>query len=72
VYKYIKWLSLALALVLLRAQAIAQGHLSDYRVIRISQSGKRFLVTHATVWNIQKPDGTPLGQAATFSDWAYL
>ena len=53
-------------------QARTHGYISDYRGIRISRSGKRFLVERATVWNIHKPDGTPLGQAATFSDWTYL
>lgn len=53
-------------------QAKTQGYISDYRGIRISRSGKRFLVERATVWNIKKPDGTPLGQAATFSDWTFL
>ncbi len=54
------------------AQAKTHGYISDYRGIRISSSSKRFLVEKATVWNIQKPDGTPLGQAATFSAWTYL
>ncbi len=54
------------------AQAKAQSYLSDYRGVRISKSGKRFLIEYATVWTIQKPDGTPVGQAATFSKWAYL
>ena len=53
-------------------QAQTQGYITDYRGIRISRSGKRFLVDSATVWNIQNPDGTPLGQAATFSDWIFL
>ncbi len=53
-------------------KARTHGYISDYRGIRISRSGKRFLVERATVWNIHKPDGTPLGQAATFSDWTYL
>ena len=53
-------------------QARTHGYISDYRGIRISLSGKRFLVERATVWNIHKPDGTPLGQAATFSDWTFL
>jgi len=53
-------------------QAKTHGYISDYRGIRISRSGKRFLVERATVWNIQKPDGTPLGQTATFSDWIFL
>jgi hypothetical protein len=53
-------------------QAKTQGYIADYRGIRISRSGKRFLVERATVWNLHKPDGTPLGQAATFSNWTYL
>ena len=53
-------------------QARTHGYISDYRGIRISSSGKRFLVERATVWNLYKPDGTPVGQAATFSDWTFL
>lgn len=53
-------------------QARTHGYISDYRGIRISLSGKRFLVERATVWNLHKTDGTPLGQAATFSDWTFL
>ncbi len=53
-------------------QAKTHGYISNYRGIRISRTGKRFLVEQATVWNIQKPDGTPLGQAATFSSWTFL
>jgi hypothetical protein len=54
------------------AQAKTHGYINDYRGIRISRSGKRFFVERATVWTIQKPDGTPLGQAAMFSSWTYL
>lgn len=53
-------------------QAKTQGYISDYRGVRISRTGKRFLVERATVWNIHQPDGTPLGQGATFSEWTYL
>lgn len=53
-------------------QAKIQGYISDYRGVRISSTGKRFLVERATVWTIQKPDGTPLGQAATFSNFTFL
>ncbi|MGD9850673.1 MAG: MEKHLA domain-containing protein [Nitrospirales bacterium] len=53
-------------------QARTHGYISDYKGVRISRTGKRFLVERATVWNIQQPDGTPLGQAATFSEWTYL
>lgn len=53
-------------------QAKRHGYISDYRGVRISRTGKRFLVERATVWNIHKPDQTPLGQAATFSSWVRL
>ena len=53
-------------------RAKTDGYISDYRGIRISRNGKRFLVERATVWNIHNPDGRPLGQAATFSDWTFL
>ena len=53
-------------------QAQIQGYISDYRGVRISRTGKRFLVEQATIWTIQKPDGTALGQGATFSDWKFL
>ena len=53
-------------------QAKTDGYISDYRGVRISSTGKRFLVEQATVWTVQKPDGMPLGQAATFSDWTFL
>jgi len=53
-------------------QAKTQGYISDYRGVRISRTGKRFLVEKATIWNIQKPDGMALGQGATFSTWEFL
>jgi hypothetical protein len=53
-------------------QAKIQGYISNYRGIRISSTGKRFLVDQATIWNIHKPDGTAIGQGATFSNWKYL
>ncbi|MDR4650894.1 MAG: MEKHLA domain-containing protein [Nitrosomonas sp.] len=54
------------------SQAKKQGYLSDYRGVRISSTGKRFLVEQATIWAIQHPDGTPLGQGATFSRWRFI
>ncbi len=53
-------------------QAKTQGYISDYRGIRISSTGKRFLVEQATIWNIHRPDGTTIGQGATFSSWKHL
>ena len=53
-------------------QAKGHGYIANYQGVRISSSGKRFFVENATVWNIHKPDGMPLGQAATFSGWTFL
>jgi len=53
-------------------QARTHGYIADYQGVRISRTGKRFLVERATVWNLHKPDGTPLGQAAIFSEWTFL
>lgn len=53
-------------------QARTQGYIADYRGVRISSTGTRFLVDQAIIWNIHKPDGTAIGQGATFSAWKYL
>lgn len=54
------------------SQAQTAGFIADYRGVRISRSGKRFLVDRATVWTVQKTDGTSVGQAAAFSEWSFL
>ncbi len=53
-------------------QAQMQGYISDYRGVRISRTGKRFIVEQAMIWNIQQLDGTALGQGATFFTWEFL
>lgn len=54
------------------ARAAAQGFIEDYRGVRVSRSGRRFLVEHAIVWTVIDPAGVRRGQAATFSRWSYL
>jgi hypothetical protein len=54
------------------ARAAAQGFIDDYRGVRITMSGRRFLVENALVWNVTQADGTRAGQAATFSHWTFL
>ena len=51
------------------AVAEKQGYYSGYRGIRISSTGKRFLVEDATVWNVVDGQGIRVGQAATFAHW---
>lgn len=54
------------------AQAAARGFIDDYRGVRISRTGRRFLVENAIVWNVIDADRQKLGQAATFSRWIFL
>ena len=56
----------------LMTRAARDGFVDDYRGIRISSSGKRFLIERAIIWNLVDPDGQPVGQAATFSNWKPL
>tara|TARA_R110000850_G_scaffold62777_10_gene142508 strand:- start:1201 stop:1683 length:483 start_codon:yes stop_codon:yes gene_type:complete len=49
-----------------------QGYIDDYSGIRISKSGRRFLIRNATVWNLIGAGGREVGQAAMFLKWEYL
>ena len=53
-------------------RAAAQGYIDDYQGIRISRTGRRFLVEGATVWNVHDPQRRQQGQAATFTTWTFL
>lgn len=53
-------------------QARTQGYIPDYHGIRITSTGKRFLIEQAIIWNIHKPDATIIGQGAAFSSWKFL
>ncbi|MBD0316702.1 MAG: MEKHLA domain-containing protein [Nitrospiraceae bacterium] len=54
------------------ALASERGFIEDYRGVRISRNGRRFLVEHALVWNVIDGRHIRLGQAATFSYWTFL
>jgi hypothetical protein len=54
------------------ADAHGQGYLADYHGVRISKTGRRFLVEHAIVWNVLNADKNSVGQAATFPEWKWL
>ncbi len=56
----------------LMSRAAQFGFVDDYRGIRISSSGKRFLIEQAIIWNLIDAKGRRVGQAATFSDWKPL
>lgn len=46
-----------------------RGFIDDYRGVRISASGQRFMIENAVVWNLLDAQGVNHGQAATFADW---
>lgn len=48
------------------------GYVDDYRGVRISTTGRRFLIERAIVWNLVDAEGRPVGQAATFAEWTFL
>ena len=50
----------------------SHGFVTDYRGVRISRTGRRFLVERATVWNVVDEGGRKRGQAASFSEWTPL
>lgn len=49
-----------------------QGYIDDYSGIRISSTGKRFLIKEAVVWNLIDARGQYQGQAAVFDQWSFL
>ncbi len=56
----------------LLAEVTQNGYIDNYSGIRIAKTGKRFVISQATVWNLLSSDGTVCGQAAKFSDWSYV
>lgn len=53
-------------------QARSRGYIENYRGVRISSTGRRFLVENAVVWNVIDAEHRRVGQAATFARWTFL
>ena len=53
-------------------QAKVRGYLDTYRGVRITSTGRRFLVDNARIWNVVDAQGQRVGQAASFSHWTWL
>lgn len=51
------------------AQVDCDGHVSGYRGIRISRTGKRFMIENAVIWKVLDEEGNFVGKAATFNTW---
>lgn len=53
-------------------QAQANGYSDGYRGVRVSSTGRRFLVEQALIWTVMDAVQKPIGQAATFARWSML
>ena len=53
-------------------RTLRDGFVDDYRGVRISRTGRRFLIERAIVWNLVDEAGRHRGQAATFDSWTPL
>ncbi|WGZ92761.1 MAG: MEKHLA domain-containing protein [Candidatus Thiothrix putei] len=49
-----------------------QGYIDNYAGVRISSTGRRFLIHQAIVWNLRDAHGNYAGQAAYFDHWEFL
>lgn len=53
-------------------QARIHGYFDGYRGVRVSSTGRRFLVENALIWTVLDRSGNRTGQAATFAQWKWL
>jgi len=60
------------ARVTLLKKVARQGFVEGYSGVRIAKSGRRFMISGATVWNLVDAQQKCHGQAATFADWQML
>jgi hypothetical protein len=53
-------------------EARRKGFISDYSGVRISRTGRRFIIQNAILWNVYDEEGAYRGQAAFFKEWTFL
>jgi len=56
----------------LLAEVTEKGYIDHYEGVRISSTGKRFLIRNAVVWNLMDKNQCYKGQAARFDQWEFL
>lgn len=54
----------------LLARVSEYGFIEDYKGVRVSSSGKRFLIEDSIVWNMMDENGAYRGQAAVLYKWS--
>jgi hypothetical protein len=50
-------------------QVAQKGYVDNYSGVRISSTGKRFLIKNTIIWNLRDRAGNYCGQAANFAEW---
>ncbi len=50
-------------------QVTTKGYLTDSQGVRVSRTGKRYMISDFTIWNLLDEENQPCGQAATFTQW---
>ncbi|WP_026462530.1 MEKHLA domain-containing protein [Adhaeribacter aquaticus] len=53
-------------------EAHKNGYISNYTGVRISSTGKRFIIKDATLWNIYNASKQYQGQAVIFTKWVFI
>ena len=53
-------------------QARSLDAVQNYRGVRISRKGRRFMINNAQIWTLWDAGGGICGQAACFSDWWWI
>jgi len=56
----------------LLAVVTKNGYIDNYEGIRLSSTGKRFVIKNAIVWNLINKHQVYQGQAACFNQWLFL
>jgi len=56
----------------LLTDAKEKGYSDGYYGIRISSGGRRFEIRNVLLWSVTDEQGSYRGQAAVFSEWAYV
>jgi hypothetical protein len=56
----------------LLAEVTEKGYIDHYEGVRISSTGRRFLIKNAVVWNLMDKNQIHKGQAAWFGQWVFL
>lgn len=49
-----------------------KNFIEGYSGIRVSKSGREFLIKNVTIWNVFSEDGKPYGRAAWFREIEYI